>query len=220
LIHSFLEQDEIVSRGGACIKNISVSMIILAAGLSERMRAFKPLLPIEGQPAVLRCISAAEQAGVREIIVVTGHRRQELEQVLLDKAPEARVVCNPRYLDGMYTSVCAGVEALSKGVDGFFLLPVDCCAVQPEVLTLLEKKFTEAEKGAVARPGFNGRRGHPPLIPILYKDMLLSYGGENGLKGFLAALPSIEVETNSPAVLLDMDTPEDLEVLLEFFRRG
>ena len=56
--------------------------VILAAGYSSRMKAFKPLLDIGGKTALERLVYELKQAGVRPIIVVTGHCREKLYPVL------------------------------------------------------------------------------------------------------------------------------------------
>jgi len=195
---------------------INIALIILAAGLSERMGVFKPLLPVGEQPAVLRCIHTAESAGIRSIYVVTGHMHAEIENVLRTNTPGVRLVHNSDYRDGMFSSACSGVSALPKGLDGFFLLPADCCAVSPETLAKLIERFYENAGSLVTRPKYQGRRGHPPLIPAQSIDPLLTYNGENGLKGLLSPLPTLEVEMASPDSLLDMDTPEDYAELLGY----
>jgi hypothetical protein len=91
------------------------------------------------------------------------------------------------------------------------LLPADCCAVTPETFAALA---AEADGDAVIYPSHRGRRGHPPVIPARYADKLLSYDGEGGAKGFLAALPARGFEVADAGVLLDMDTPEDYSALL------
>ena len=55
--------------------------IILAAGLSSRMGAFKPLLEIDGVSMVRRVVQLMQVAGAHPVVVVTGHRRRELEEV-------------------------------------------------------------------------------------------------------------------------------------------
>ena len=198
---------------------INVALIILAAGLSERMGVFKPLLPVGENTAVERCMRAAEAAGISRIIVVTGHMRAELESVLHVSALDVERVHNNRFRDGMFSSVYAGVLALhgvTGGLDGFFLLPADCCAITPAIFTLLMERFAENNGEYVTRPKYQGRRGHPPLIPGKFISPLLSYTGENGLKGFLSPLPTIEIEMDDKSALLDMDTPEDYAELLEF----
>ena len=142
--------------------------------------------------------------------------RAELEPVLRASSPDVSLVHNDGYREGMFSSACAGVSALPPGLDGFFLLPADCCAVSSEIFSILMERFKESGGAHVVRPKYEGRRGHPPLIPGGYTGRLVSYKGENGLKGFLFPLPTVEVEMDSPCTLLDMDTPEDYARLLSY----
>ncbi|MDR0490149.1 MAG: NTP transferase domain-containing protein, partial [Oscillospiraceae bacterium] len=196
-------------------KTADISMVILAAGLSRRMGVFKPLLPVGDLPAILRCVRTAEEAGVRAAVVVTGHKNEELESVVRAGAKSAQLVHNSMYRDEMFSSVRVGVSALPSDTDGFFLLPADCCAFAHGTMISLIRRFADDGGKSVVRPINHGRRGHPPLIPVRFIDPLLSFSGQNGLKGFLSPLPTVEVETNDAGTLLDMDTPDDYAALLE-----
>ena len=199
-------------RGG----RINIAIIILAAGMSSRMGEFKPLLPVGGQSAVLRVIHTAVTAGIQEIIVVSGHLFNRVADMLSNEAPNVRVVFNSRYEDGMFSSVCTGISALPNGIDGFFLIPADCCAVSASTLTSLVNAFEKAGTEASAHPTYKGKRGHPPLIPADYAGRIITYSGECGLKGSLDTLQSFEVEVDDPGILLDMDTPDDYTALLAY----
>jgi probable phosphoglycerate mutase len=56
--------------------------VILAAGLSVRMGGFKPLLEIGGKPALLRLLDSVRAAGLKTIVVVTGHHREVVEDAV------------------------------------------------------------------------------------------------------------------------------------------
>ena len=58
-----------------------IGAVIAAAGLSSRMGAFKPLLPYAGQTIVESTINKLQAVGVGEIIVVVGHRHEEIENI-------------------------------------------------------------------------------------------------------------------------------------------
>ena len=88
-----------------------VAAIVLAAGFSERMGRFKPLLPLGAWRTIERVATMFLAAGIRDIIVVTGHRAAEISQAM---APlSVRCVENPDYPDGMFTSVTAGTVPFS-----------------------------------------------------------------------------------------------------------
>ncbi|MFL6229050.1 MAG: NTP transferase domain-containing protein, partial [Pyrinomonadaceae bacterium] len=59
-------------------RTLGVAAILLAAGRSRRMGAFKPLLPFGATTVIESCINNLRGAGVAEIVVVLGHRAEEL----------------------------------------------------------------------------------------------------------------------------------------------
>lgn len=200
--------------------------VVLAAGLSSRMGTSKPLLPLGSRLVIERVIASVAEAGVDDIVVVTGHKAEEVEPVL-DRLG-IRHVYNPDYETGMFSSVLVGVGALHEDVGGFFVLPVDCALVRPEVLRALMERYRETKRG-VLYPTCCGLRGHPPLIAGRYREELLLAGraaagatrageavrgtgpGGINLRSFLIrhAADEAHVEVEDLTILMDMDTPED-----------
>lgn len=196
-----------------------LTAIILAAGYSSRMGAFKPLLPFGGKTVLERAIELFRTAGIHDIRVVVGHRSSELLPLLerLDVTP----LPNGRYQEGMFSSVLTAAKSLEAGDGAFFLLPVDIPLVRRESIELLARSYGSAAKG-ILYPAFRGRRGHPPLIATSYRDSILSWHGDGGLKALLKQYEtnSATIETGDVGTLLDMDTPEDYERLQESLRKG
>lgn len=63
--------------------------VIIAAGLGSRIAELspsKPLLKIMGRPLIGWVMSSAARAGVREFVVVTGHRSEEVEAYVRELA--------------------------------------------------------------------------------------------------------------------------------------
>ncbi len=189
--------------------------IILAAGMSSRMGAGKPLLPLGATSVIERVIATVRQAGVSDLVVVTGHRVNELVPVV--ERLGVRHVHNPDYKTGMFSSVRTGVGALKGDVDAFFILPVDCALVRPEALRRLMQGRTGAP-GAILHPTCCDVRGHPPLIPGLYRDELARAHAADNLGSFLGRHrdSELEVDVQDLSILMDMDTPEDYERLRRF----
>jgi CTP:molybdopterin cytidylyltransferase MocA len=69
--------------------------VITAAGLSSRMGAFKPLLPFAGTTIAARCVENFRRAGVENIIMLPGHRGDELRAALAGTG--VRFLENPDY---------------------------------------------------------------------------------------------------------------------------
>lgn len=201
------------------------SAVILSAGFSSRMHDFKPLLPIGGVPAVGRLVGEFHAAGVGEIIVVMGHRHREVLDYLQTLPQEVRravrPVHNEIFREGMYTSVRAGVAAVSPKKQAFFMLPVDYPLVGADVFRCLMAHWNGA-KAADTRllyPVFGERRGHPPLLSREFVHEILTEEQPMGLRSFFRNHQhhAENVVVNDETVLWDMDRQEDYERLCVFF---
>lgn len=107
--------------------------IILAAGLGKRLASVtgglpKCLVPVAGRTILDRMIERLVQAGLDDIIVVTGHRREDVERHL-DRAAEpaarrAERIFNPRFHDwGNFHSLLVAEAACAS--HGFIKLDAD-----------------------------------------------------------------------------------------------
>lgn len=196
-----------------------VAAIILSAGYSSRMGEFKPLLPMGETTVIERAVALFRGAGISDIRVVVGHRAEDLLPMLTRM--QVCPVVNERYREGMFSSVVAGVASLDDDVEAFFLLPVDIPLVRTETVSTLLRAYRNGTSGIVY-PVCNGKRGHPPLIAARYRDEILTWNGEGGLKPVLARNcdDSLDVETDDEGILNDMDTPEDYARLNDVMRNG
>lgn len=185
-----------------------ITAIILAAGYSSRMDAFKPLLDLGGRPVVNRIVETCRQAGIDEIIVVVGYRKELIIPVI--EAAGARAAVNEKYQEGMFSSVIAGISTMEHGPQGFIVMPADVPLVRAATIRSLVSRFREG-KYRVLVPSFRGRKGHPPLISAELVAAITGYEGGNGLKGALADLDSetVKVEVPDRNILFDVDNPDD-----------
>jgi CTP:molybdopterin cytidylyltransferase MocA len=195
-----------------------VVAIVLAAGFSERMGEFKPLLPLGEVTILERTVTLFQGAGIEDVRVVTGYRGTELEPLLARLG--ARAVANPRYPEGMFSSVTAGVATIGSEVDSFFVLPVDVPLVRPATIRRL-LRFYWQEHGELIYPRFLGKQGHPPLISGRHAREIACWQGEGGLKAALAQWEpaALDVDVADGNILLDMDTPEDYRLFQEMVQR-
>jgi molybdenum cofactor cytidylyltransferase len=186
--------------------------VVLAAGYSSRMGAFKPLLPLGPRTVVATAVRALTDAGVTEVVVVSGYGaarlRSEIERL---GAVEAH---NAGFDRGMYSSVQAGVTALSRDVEAFFLLPCDVPLAGAQTVRLLAEARRSSGDPDVCYPVHAGRRGHPPLISSRLIPEILAGEPDGGLRALLAAHDAIHVPTPVRGAVMDLDTPEAYEALL------
>ncbi|MGI6095525.1 MAG: DVU_1551 family NTP transferase [Lachnospiraceae bacterium] len=193
--------------------------IILAAGCSRRMKAFKPLLPLGNTCILEHTIDNFIRAGIRRIIVVVGYRRGELIPFLIRK--RVQYVINSRYEDlDMFESVRLGVEALQDDCRGFLLCPGDIPLIMPYTIqrVIEEREKTQA---LVVMPSYRGESGHPPVMSREVIPSIRNYRGEEGLRGVLQRYEADTryVEVPDREMLYDMDMPEDYERLKTAYAR-
>lgn len=190
------------------MKRNEISAIILAGGMSTRMDEFKPLAELGGKPLILRTIDTFKATGVKDIIVVVGCSAELLKPVLASAG--VRMVKNPHFKLGMFSSVQIGVDALDETTGAFFILPVDVPLVRPATV----RRLIEAYRGGdpkVVYPVFEDRRGHPPLLDSACAKDILREGPLSTLRAVLDVHEPAAVDIACPdeAILLDLDTPED-----------
>lgn len=196
-----------------------IAAIVLAAGYSSRMGEFKPLLPIGDTTVLERVVTTFRDADIRDIRVVIGHRSAEL--LPLVERLQARPVLNERYDEGMFSSVVAGVSSLEEDIEAFFLLPVDIPLVRCKTVSAMLGAYRNGE-GGLLYPVFHGKRGHPPLIPARFRDEILEWGEEGGLKGLLTGheTEASGIDTEDEGILYDMDTPANYERIVATWRNS
>jgi putative nucleotidyltransferase with HDIG domain len=146
------------------------------------------------------------------VIAVLGHRAEEL-QPLAERAG-ARCILNPHFKQGMFSSISAGIRALTDGVEAVFVLPADIPLVRPYTIRRMASVFITRRDGIVY-PFFEGRRGHPSLI----ERKILNEAAEDGATGPLFDLlarhenEAINLLVADHGIHMDMDTPAEYDAL-------
>jgi molybdenum cofactor cytidylyltransferase len=190
----------------------TIAAILLAAGRSHRMGAFKPLLPFGERTVIEACIGNLQAGGVEDVLVVVGHRAGEIRERLAH-AP-VRFAVNAEEESEMSVSIARGVEQVGASAEAVFVALVDQPAVPPEVICLLiaERKRTGAR---LIVPEYAGRGGHPVLIDSGFRDELLNLDTQRGLRALFESHRAdvLRVPVASPYVVRDMDTWDDYGAL-------
>jgi CTP:molybdopterin cytidylyltransferase MocA len=126
--------------------------LIVAAGMSSRMGAFKPILKIGFDFIVRRIIFTLQQADAGPIVVITGNRADILEKHIARQG----VIClrNPDYsTTQMLDSAKIGFRYLLKECDQLLFTPVDI-----PLFTVETAERLMASGAKVAIPLCNGKR--------------------------------------------------------------
>ena len=184
-----------------------VSAILLAAGRSRRMGAFKPLLPFGKQTVIESAIANLRAASVSEIVVVVGWRGDELEKKLT--APDVFFAINSNPDSPMATSIRTGMYFVGEASAAVLITPADLPAIPAGTI----KSIIEAwQSGALlVQPEYDGSGGHPVLVARRYFKELLHLDSESGLRGFFAGhhTDTLRLVVDSPFIARDLDTWED-----------
>ena len=201
------------------LKTSSTCGLILAAGLSSRMGDFKPLMPFKGKVLIESTIDSMLAAGVKQIVIVLGYRGNDIESILrLHYGKEIIYTRNPHYeTTDMLTSIKYGLRAMPR-CKAFFLLPGDMPVVKKSTFLKL-LKARPAGRPSVLFPTLGGYRKHPPLIDYRFRDLILEFEGEGGLRQIWKQQEDsiIQVPVDDDGVWIDLDTREDYEVCISRF---
>jgi molybdenum cofactor cytidylyltransferase len=196
-----------------------VAAVLLAAGRSRRMGAFKPLLPFGAQTVIETCVNNLIAAGVGEVIVVVGHRAEEV-RARLSHLP-VRFAFNRESGSEMGVSIARGVEELSPGDDAAGASAIlIALADHPAVAAGEIEEVIAAHRRTGARlvvPVWEGRGGHPVLVGRSLRAALLNLDDMGGLRALFEghAGEVLRLPVASPFVARDMDTWEDYRALHE-----
>ena len=190
-----------------------IAAVLLAAGRSRRMGAFKPLLPFGGGSVVRACVESLREAGAREVVVVVGQRADEVRAALACEE-RVRFAFNDEPESEMGVSVARGLEALGEEFGAALVALVD----QPAVPSAAIRGLIEARRRTGARlvvPDWQGRGGHPVLVDLSLREEILRVAPRGGLRAIFDAHREevLRVPAGSPFVARDMDTWDEYVAL-------
>jgi molybdenum cofactor cytidylyltransferase len=201
------------------------SAILLAAGLSRRMGGpNKLLLPVRGQPLVVRSLDTLLASGLAEVVVVLGHEAARVHTALAPVVSNgvARFVENPDYETGQVSSVRAGLAALCSSaqgpgaprgepVDGVLVCLADQPALTPHDLLELQRAFVARTHGDFLVPTHAGQRGNPVILSWRAVRDVLEQGTNLGCRHFMDRNEERVYRWEAPTdhVLKDLDQPAD-----------
>lgn len=185
-----------------------VTGVILAAGASSRLGRPKQLLELAGKPVLQHVLQTLQSAGVDEIVVVLGHRADEVAAAV-PAGGRARLAVNPHYSAGQSTSFRVGLQAASDRSQAALILLGDQPGMRVDAVMAVIEAWRNGTAAAV-QAAYRGVTGHPVLFDRSVWPELERAEGDEGARGILAAHPQwrmvVEVGGAPP---LDIDTEDD-----------
>lgn len=194
-----------------------IGAVVVAAGLSSRMKSFKPLLPFEDTTIAKHIVQMLKRNGADPILMVTGYRADELEDHLAQMG--IRFLRNERYRETqMFDSVRMGIEAIIDECDKIMLMPVDMPAIRQK--TFSQVLMIDAD---MVRTVYGGEPGHPILLKKEVARKLCGYQGDRGLRGAMeeSGISITNLIVDDKGVNWDVDTQAEYEEMIDWnFRQG
>lgn len=194
----------------AAVENTAA--IILAAGASTRFGKPKILLDWRGKPLIRKAVEDALLSGLSQVTVVIGAVVDPVIEIL--RGLPVNIVVNERWQEGQSASIQAGLAALRDDAGSAIFLLADQPAVSPELLRRLIERHA-ATLAPIVAPRVQGKRGNPVLFDRDLFAELLQIQGDTGGRVLMNRYGLEHVDWDDPRLLLDIDTPEDYQKLLE-----
>lgn len=191
---------------------MQVATIILAAGASTRLGGQpKQLLTHNGTTLVRQIADAALSLQAGPVIAVLGANEDQIQPELIDLP--IRIALNPNWLEGMSSSLRAGLNTLAdEPVDFFLVVLTDQPYVTADLLQQLIATQQKTGRGIVAcRYGEAGHLGVPALFDIRYGSEFMSLSGDMGARKLIKQYAGDCSEIPFPLATIDLDTWQDVE---------
>ncbi|MFO1268005.1 MAG: nucleotidyltransferase family protein [Rubrivivax sp.] len=190
------------------------SIVVVAAGRGSRFGAALPAAapktakleqPFGTSTVLGTTVRNAVRSQLPVVVVTTAALAPLVSGQLAQR--DIVVLSDEEAARGMGHSIAAGVAERS-GAPGWLVLPGDMPLVLPGTLLAVANAL---EQHPVAYAQYQGRRGHPVgFASELYSELVLLQGDE-GARRIVARYPAFGQEVPDAGVLVDIDTPAELE---------
>ncbi len=189
----------------------TIAAILLAAGRASRMGEGGPhklLAEFDGVPLIRRSAITAIGSRASSVIVVTGHRKDDMEAALAGL--DVTIAHNPDYASGMASSLATGFSVEpARDADGILVMLADMPGVSSDDLDGLIAAFRRARGQSIVRAVSRGKRGNPVILPKSLFDVVMRLEGDVGARHIIetSGVPVVDIDIGD-AAHLDVDTPE------------
>ncbi len=191
-------------------KTPQVTVILLAAGASRRMRGRDKLLePMGDMPLLRHAASEMLKSAASDVLVVlppaSANRRKALEGL------GVQIVEAARASEGMAASLTAGLAEIASRADAVVIALADMPDVTSAHVDALVSTFSVEDGREICRVVTgSGKRGHPVLFGRRFFEPLGRLAGDEGAREVLAANRDVvvDVRTDGEGGVIDLDTPE------------
>lgn len=190
--------------------------VVLAGGQSSRVGFPKALLPIGGSTFLASIVANLFEAGVSEVVVVTGAHDAEIRSAHAGRWPRPLSwVLNADHERGQLASLKCALAAIAPEPDAVLVTLVDQPLVRADTMAAIVERH-RASGAPVVRPVHDGRHGHPVLFGRATFASLRATPDASGARAVVHGLGEAvaDVEVVDAGVTEDVDTVRDYERLV------
>jgi len=147
-------------------------------------------------------------SGTGNIMVVLGSHRDEIMKVT--GCLPVQYCRNENYREGMLSSVRCGFRSLPVTAEAALVFLGDQPVISPSSIRSVILAYGNSGNGIVI-PVCEGKRGHPVLLSMKYREEIEKLDPEKGLRSLTDKHPGDvhEVEVNDHGILRDIDTKDN-----------
>lgn len=184
--------------------------LIVAAGVSSCAERYKPLLPVGNEMMIRRTVRLMQQAGVEQVVVVTGYLADWIQEAL--KGLTVTVCHNPRFATTeMIDSIRMGIRSLPAACTRLLITPADVPMANVDTLHYLLD-----HPHPLIVPCHKGAPGHPVLVSREAFGAIQSFRGEGGLREAVEStgMKWFKLPVDDESVTMDAHTADEYSQLL------
>lgn len=184
-------------------ENKNVSALILAAGLSQRMKSPKPLLQFnKNNTFIEKIISTYQSFGCKNIVIITN--KELVSKIKTSK--NVSIAINDKLEYERFYSVKLGIQHI-KNCDFCFIQDADNPFITKDILTYI---YSERISDTSIIPCFDDKGGHPILLPKLIFDKINNIKQNNvNLKDIINKFKTYRLGIPKSEILININTPSE-----------
>lgn len=186
----------------------STTVVILAAGLSNRFSGDKMVADLKGKPMISYPVDSALASRAEHVIVVLNDRQDSLAHLL---PRGVRIAINSHTTNGLGSSISVGVREVKEKACSCILLLGDQPFVSSGMLDRLIEQHIEHSDSIIAYR-HDGEARNPALFPRATFEQLCALKGDKGARSLLADArnEAIFLDVYEDRDLADVDTDDDM----------
>lgn len=196
----------------------TTAMVILAAGASSRMQAIKQLLPWKNTTLLGNAIEQGLQSNVEVVYVVLGKNAAKIKSQVSNYP--IQIIENKNWQQGIGSSIACAIKYFKENKLNYNSVLITL-ADQPLINTayynlLIAQSLTYKER--IIASNIHHKPSVPAIFDAYFFDKLSQLNEDKGAKQLMQAVSDDVFIVNSDINLVDIDTIETYEAVLNSIR--